>query len=153
MAELQLLRAGFVQQLGRPFLSFPPFPNCVNKSNLYFQSTHIARSLFCSRKFRGHPSVLANPIRVPQLHLSFFSEFPYRILDSLFQKCQLPFPEDLQQGFWHLPSSQSLQQLLDSGGQPGFRVKGRWVKVSLVTQAGKNNDSSSWVLLLKGGVR
>lgn len=63
-----------------------------------------------------------------QPHPSLFLEFFYRIFDSPFQKCQLSFPDGPERGFWQLPSSQSLQQLLDSGGQPGFRDKGRWVK-------------------------
>lgn len=56
-AELQLLRAGFVPQLCHSFPSFPSYP-AWTKSNLYLQSTLIAKSLLQSRKFRGHPLVL-----------------------------------------------------------------------------------------------
>lgn len=54
MTVLQLLRVGFVYQLP----SFPSYP-VWTKSNLYPQYTHIART---SRKFRDHPSDLANPL-------------------------------------------------------------------------------------------
>ena len=56
-AELLLLRAGFVQQLCPSLPSFPSYP-VWTKSNLYLQSTLIAKSLPQSRKFRGHPLVL-----------------------------------------------------------------------------------------------
>lgn len=65
-------------------------------------------------------------------------QFPHCIFVTLFQKLQLSFPEIPEGRFRQLSSSQSLQQLLDSGGECeiGVREWG-WSQIHVAQMLGK----------------